>query len=191
MIDIRVLRDDPDAVKAALARRGVEAAEVDAVFAADAAWRAQVASAEAMRAEVKDLSRQVGQAKKAGDEAKAAELSARSRQLGEEAGAAAAEADVLSEQVRTGLLYLPNLPAEDAPDGLGEADNVEVRRWWPGRKPGGRSPGGRNTRKSRTGRSASRCRSSTWSAGAAGRLHVPALPGSGRAVAAGADRLRH
>ncbi len=32
MIDIRALRDDPDAVKAALARRGVEAAEVDAVI---------------------------------------------------------------------------------------------------------------------------------------------------------------
>ena len=35
MIDIRALREDPDAVKAALARRGVEAAEVDAVLKAD------------------------------------------------------------------------------------------------------------------------------------------------------------
>ena len=40
MIDIRALRDDPDAVKAALARRGVEPAEVDAVVAARrGAWR--------------------------------------------------------------------------------------------------------------------------------------------------------
>ena len=54
MIDIRALRSDPDAVKAALARRGVEPAEVDAVLEADAAWSAQVSSAEAMRAEVKE-----------------------------------------------------------------------------------------------------------------------------------------
>ena len=132
MIDIRALRDDPEGVKAALARRGVEAPEVDAVIETDAAWRVEVKRAEDLRAEVKALSKQVGEAKKAGDAARADELSARSRRLGEEERAAAAQADVLGEQVRTGLLYLPNLPAEEAPDGAGEEDNVEVRRWWPG-----------------------------------------------------------
>ncbi len=141
MIDIRALRDDPDGVRAALARRGVEASEVDAVIQADVAHRARVASAEAMRAEVKELSRQVGKAKKAGDDATADELSARSRHLGEEERAAAAEADALFEKVRTGLLYLPNIPAEDAPDGVGEEDNVEVRRWWPGQDLGRPEPG--------------------------------------------------
>jgi seryl-tRNA synthetase len=140
VIDIRALRADPDAVKAALARRGVEAAEVDAVLAADAAWSARVAAAEAMRAEVKEISRQVGQAKKAGDEAQATELSARSRQLGEEERVAAAEAETLLEERQTGLLYLPNIPAEDAPDGTGEDDNVEVRRWWPGQGAGRPEP---------------------------------------------------
>ena len=142
MIDIRALRDDPDAVKAALARRGVEAAEVDAVIEADVAHRARVAAAEAMRAEVKELSRQVGQAKKAGDDARADELSARSRALGEDERGAAAEVDALWESVRTGLLYLPNIPAEDAPDGTGEEDNVEVRRWWPGQDLGRPEPEG-------------------------------------------------
>jgi len=141
VIDIRALRDDPDGVRAKLARRGVEASEVDAVIRADVAHRARVASAEAMRAEVKELSRQVGKAKKAGDDARADELSARSRHLGEEERAAAAEADALFEKVRTGLLYLPNIPAEDAPDGVGEEDNVEVRRWWPGQDLGRPEPG--------------------------------------------------
>ncbi len=141
MIDIRALRADPDAVKAALARRGVDAAEVNAVVRDDGAHRAKLAGAEALRAEVKDLSRQVGQAKKAGDEATAGALSERSRQLGEEERAANAEAEALGERVRTGLLYLPNLPAEDAPDGTGEDDNVEVRRWWPGSDAGRPEPG--------------------------------------------------
>ncbi|HXB37564.1 MAG TPA: serine--tRNA ligase, partial [Acidimicrobiales bacterium] len=132
MIDIRALREDPDAVKAALARRGVEASEVDAVLEADAAWLAKVQQAEQLRAEVKALSREVGQARKAGDDARAEEVSARSRALGEEESAASAEADALEQKRRTGLLYLPNIPADDAPDGTGEEDNVEVRRWWPG-----------------------------------------------------------
>ncbi len=141
MIDIRTLRDDPDRVKAALARRGVDAAEVDAVIEADRVHRAKVARAEAMRADVKELSRLVGQAKKDGDDTRAAELSARSRTLGEEERAAAAEVDALWDVVRTGLLYLPNIPAEEAPDGEGEADNVEVRRWWPGQEVGRPEPG--------------------------------------------------
>ena len=140
MIDIRALREDPDAVKAALARRGVEASEVDAVLAADAAWLAKVQQAEQLRAEVKALSREVGQARKAGDDARAEELSARSRALGEEESAASAEADALEQKRRTGLLYLPNIPADDAPDGTGEEDNVEVRRWWPGQDLGRPEP---------------------------------------------------
>jgi seryl-tRNA synthetase len=140
MIDIRALREDPDAVKAALARRGVEASEVDAVLEADAAWLARVQQAEQLRAEVKALSREVGQARKAGDDARAEEISARSRALGEEEGAVSAEADALEQKRRTGLLYLPNIPADDAPDGTGEEDNVEVRRWWPGQDLGRPEP---------------------------------------------------
>jgi seryl-tRNA synthetase len=140
VIDIRVLRADPDAVKAALARRGVEAAEVDAVLEADAAWSARLRVAEDMRAEVKELSRLVGRAKKAGDDTRAADLSRRSRELGDDERVAAAEAEAYLEQRQTGLLYLPNIPAEDAPDGMGEDDNVEVRRWWPGQEEGRPAP---------------------------------------------------
>ncbi len=142
MIDIRALRDDPEGVKAALARRGVEASEVDAVIVADIAHRARVATAEAMRAEVKELSRHVAQAKRDGEGARADELSAQSRALGESERVAAAEVDALWETVRTGLLYLPNIPAPDAPDGVGEEDNVEVRRWWPGQDLGRPEPAG-------------------------------------------------
>ncbi|HUE06801.1 MAG TPA: serine--tRNA ligase [Acidimicrobiales bacterium] len=140
MIDIRALREDPDAVKAALARRGVEASEVDAVLEDDAAWLAKVKRAEDLRAEVKALSREVGQARKGGDTARADELSARSRALGDEQQAADAEADALEQKRRTGLLYLPNIPADDAPDGTGEGDNLEVRRWWPGQDLGQPEP---------------------------------------------------
>jgi seryl-tRNA synthetase len=132
MIDIQLLRDDPEGVKAALARRDVPAAEVDAVIAADVAHRGLLTHSQSLRAEVKALSRAVGEAKKSGDEARAASLSEESRQLGEQERTAAAAADVEGEKVRQGLLYLPNIPSEEVPPGASDADNVEIRRWWPG-----------------------------------------------------------
>src|SRR5580704_7060763 len=141
MIDIRLLRDDPDRVKAALARRGVATSEIDQIIAADVAHRARLSHSESLRAEVKTLSREVGAAKKAGDEARADELSEQSRRLGEEERSAAAEADVEWEKVRLGLLYLPNIPMPEVPDGESDADNVEIRRWWPGKESGAPEPG--------------------------------------------------
>ena len=58
-----------------------------------------------------------------------AELAEESRQVGEEETGAGTEADGAQTDVRQRLLWLPNLPAEDAPDGTGPEDNVVVRRW--------------------------------------------------------------
>jgi seryl-tRNA synthetase len=129
MIDIRLARENPDAVQAALARRGVDPAEVARLL--DAARRAKeaVGPRDETRARVKDLSRQVGEARHSGDDTRAAQLAEQSRALGEEEAALDAEASVAQAEVRDMLLWLPNLPADDAPDGLGEEDNVVVRRW--------------------------------------------------------------
>src|SRR6204780_5036122 len=140
MIDIRGLREDPEGVKAALSRRGVDVAEIDAVLVADVAHRALLTRAESLRADVKALSRAVGEAKRAGDEARAEELSEQSRRLGVEERTAAAEAEGEGEKVHQGLLYLPNIPADEVPDGASEADNVEIRRWWPGQEAGAAEP---------------------------------------------------
>jgi seryl-tRNA synthetase len=140
MIDIKAVRDDIGSVKEALARRGVDPAEVDQLAAQDAEHRARLGRQESLRAEVKALSRQVGEARKAEDAARAEELAAESRRLGEEERAAAAEADRLAAEVRTALLLLPNLPSPEAPDGAGPEDNVVVREWWPGHDGGGPPP---------------------------------------------------
>ena len=69
MIDIRLVREDPDAVKAALARRGVDPAEVDRLLELDAGARdGRGRAATSCGAEVKELSKQVGEARKAGDD---------------------------------------------------------------------------------------------------------------------------
>jgi seryl-tRNA synthetase len=131
MIDIRLARDDPDAVKAALARRGVDPAEVQRLVDADARARAAVGRRDALRAQVKELSRQVGEARRSSDDATAAELAEQSRALGEEERAADEDATAAQAEVRELLLWLPNLPSPEAPDGAGPEDNPVVRRWPP------------------------------------------------------------
>jgi seryl-tRNA synthetase len=140
VIDLTLLRRDPTAVRAALARRGVDPSVVDALFELDAEHRLRLQRAEELRSEVKALSRQVAQARKDGDIARAEELQLTSRALGHDERIATAEAETVADEVRHQLLVLPNLPDEQAPDGTSEADNVEVRRWWPGMDDGAAPP---------------------------------------------------
>ena len=129
MIDIRLVRDDIEAVKAALARRGVDPADVDRLAALDAAARTAVGERDEVRAAVKSLSKRVGEARRAGDLQSAERLADDSRTAGERERQLNAVAEEGQEAVREALLYLPNLPAPDAPDGTGEDDNVVARTW--------------------------------------------------------------
>ena len=127
MLDIRQLRADPDAVKAAAARRGEDPGLLDEVIALDEQQRAAARQADELRAEVKRISKEVGALRSAGRGDDAAGLQDRSRELGGQAQARAAEADELAEQIRHRLLMVGNLPAEDCPDGSGPDDNVVAK----------------------------------------------------------------
>jgi seryl-tRNA synthetase len=140
VIDLVQLRREPEAVIAALGRRGVAPEEVAEVAALDIEHRHQLQEAESLRAQVKELSRQVGEARRAKDVALAEELAARSRALGDEEATARDAVATLEERLRERWLMLPNLPSEEAPDGLDESANVEVRRWWPGMDQGAGAP---------------------------------------------------
>jgi seryl-tRNA synthetase len=129
MIDIRLVREDRAAVAAALGRRGVDAGEIDRLLEADSRARSAVGRRDEVRAKVRDLSRQVAEAKRGGDEPAAAALAEQSRELGQEEKSLDAEADEAQAEVRRMLLWLPNLPSADAPDGAGPEDNPVVRRW--------------------------------------------------------------
>ncbi len=140
MIDIAQLRREPDVVKAALARRGVDGAVLDSIIALDVAHRQRLQEAEKLRADVKDLSRQVGEARRTKDNETAEALTAQSRELGDAERAASEASDELAATLRGELLMIPNLPSEDTPDGADESDNVEVRRWWVGMDDGAPFP---------------------------------------------------
>ncbi len=136
MLDIKLFRDDPDIVRVGLAARGADVADVDRIISLDLEHRRLLADQEKLRQEVKSLSREVGQAKKAGDEATAATLAERSRSIGDEERVLSAQVDDAASAVRQLLLLIANLPSEECPAGASEDDNVETRRSWPGLEQG-------------------------------------------------------
>ncbi len=110
MLDIKLIRADPEAVKAALARRGPqEPAKVDQVLELDTRWRELTRSAEELRAEQNRASKALRGAPTPEQRQELADLSARAKDLAEQ------EAGVRAER-ETALLGLENLPAPDAAD---------------------------------------------------------------------------
>lgn len=119
MIDPRILRDDPDRVRAAQAKRGLSDEVVDRALSADAARRAAIAAFEAKRAEQKALGKQVAQAQ--GDEKQ--ELLARTKALAAEVKELEAAQGEAEAAWNDAVMSIPNLAADEAPAG-GEDDFV-------------------------------------------------------------------
>lgn len=128
MHDIRVIRDDPAAFDAALARRGLAPMSPE-ILALDAERRARIAAAETAQAEQNRASKEVGAAKARGDEAEFQRLRALVGTKKDEIAAMQAEASALDARLRELLLTIPNLPLDRVPEGKDENDNVEIRRW--------------------------------------------------------------
>jgi seryl-tRNA synthetase len=127
MIDVRRLRTELDEVKAALARKGVDPADVERAAALDVRRRELAGRRDEIRAGVKALSQQVGRARRDGDTAAAEKLAAESRALGEEGSTLEAETGAVDTELNDLLLRIPNTPAAEAPDGASADDNVVVR----------------------------------------------------------------
>jgi seryl-tRNA synthetase len=122
MIDVRLLRENPDLFRASQRARGDAESSVDRLLSADEARRSAVARFEALRAEQKSMGKQVAAAK--GDE-KAA-LLARTKDLSAEVKLADAESQAAEEELRQAQLALPNLIEDGVPAG-GENDYVVVK----------------------------------------------------------------
>lgn len=140
MIDLVQLRREPEVVKSALARRGVSPQAMDEIVALDVEHRRLLQEAESLRAQVNELSRQVGEAHRNKDETTARDLTEKSRSLGDEERQATEATEATGGRLSDLLLMIPNLPAPDVPDGLDDSDNVELRRWWLGMDEGAPQP---------------------------------------------------
>jgi seryl-tRNA synthetase len=115
VLDLRLIRRDPDAVRAGLARRGPEAAgRIDELLALDAQWREATTASEQLRSEQKTASEGIAAAKRSGEDASAAiarmkDVSAQVKALGERARES-------EERLQAVLVTLPNLIDPTAAD---------------------------------------------------------------------------
>lgn len=128
MHDIRFIRETPAAFDVGLARRGLAplSAEILAMDEQSRSIKTQLQQGQARRNEA---SKAIGQAMAAKDMAKAEALKAEVAALKEGAPALEAQDKEVGDALTAMLAAIPNLPADDVPQGTDEADNVEVSRW--------------------------------------------------------------
>jgi len=124
MLDLKLIRSDPERVKAALARRGA-AEGVDELLALDARRRELLPEVEGAQAERRTLSKQIGEAKQRGEEA--AELVEAVQGLKVRIESGKAELEEVEGDLERVAAALPNLPDPGAPDGMTEEDAVVLR----------------------------------------------------------------
>ncbi|HYB41957.1 MAG TPA: serine--tRNA ligase [Candidatus Methylomirabilis sp.] len=126
MLDLRLIRDQPEETARALARRGGDY-PLGEILDADAVRRRLVREAEELKAERNRASEEIGQARRRGENAEAA--MARMREVGDRIKALDQQVKEADERLHALLLQLPNLPHSSVPVGHSAEDNVEVRRW--------------------------------------------------------------
>jgi len=116
VLDLKRIREDPEGVRAGLARRDPQLGErLGEVLERDREWRAATTEAEQLRAAQREGSEAIAAARRAGEEVEGrleelTQMSARVKQLGEEARSS-------QERLQAALALLPNVPADDAAPG--------------------------------------------------------------------------
>ena len=128
MHDIRVIRDDPDAFDAGLARRGAEPA-AGAILDLDSRRRSVATRMQEAQGRRNEASKAIGQAMAKGETALAETLKAEVAELKQTLPALEEDDRQLSADMNDRLAALPNVPADDVPEGADESANIEQARW--------------------------------------------------------------
>jgi len=128
MHDIKAIRDDRDGFVRGLVRRGMGDADTiaDDLLKKDRALRDVLVRLQNSQARRNEASKLIGQAKAKKDEAQASALMAEVAGLKEAIQQGEGEERVLEKELRDALAVIPNIPADDVPDGADESANVPV-----------------------------------------------------------------
>lgn len=126
MLDLRLIRENPDKVREALAKVGEEA-PLDDLLAFDKQRRSMLTDVEKLKAKRNEVSDQVAQLKREKQDAQA--LIDEMRVVSQEIKNFDEELRVIDAKIRDSLLRIPNLPHASVHVGESEEDNIEIRRW--------------------------------------------------------------
>ena len=122
MLDVKFIRNNPEAVTAALLKRGGKIS-LEGFLTADAQRRGVLARSEELKARRNAISKLVGRG-----EAGAEALKAEAKELGEQIAVLDDELRSTEESIERLMLQIPNMPHESVPPGADESSNVEIRR---------------------------------------------------------------
>ncbi len=125
MLDIKILRTEPEKVKAALKSRNSEI-DVDAIIKLDEERRSVLFKVEQLKSKQNEESKKIPQLKKEGKDVSG--IFEEMKKLSDEIKALDAEVREYDEKVQMAMLTIPNIPDESVPIGDSDADNVEIRR---------------------------------------------------------------
>ena len=126
MLDIKLIRTEPEKVKKALARRK-ENVDIDALLALDTKKRETLFEVEQLKSKQNDVSKKIPAMKKAGEDTTA--VFAEMKELSDEIKALDDKVRELDEEIYKTMLTIPNIPCDDVPDGMTDEDNVEIRKF--------------------------------------------------------------
>ncbi|MDK2838990.1 MAG: seryl-tRNA synthetase [Thermosipho sp. (in: thermotogales)] len=134
MIDVKLLRKNPEIFYGALKKRNMDTEIIDKILDVDKEWRQLVAKVNELKAKRNEFSKLVAKAKAEKDNEKASKLIEESKKIGEEIKKIEEQEKKLEEEMQNLALNIPNIPAEDVPFGKDESENIEIRRWGEPRK---------------------------------------------------------
>ena len=126
MIDIKVLRNEPERVKRAFLKRK-EKFDLEGLFELDDKKRELIYKADQLKNKQNIVSKQIPQLKKEGKDT--APIFAEMKAISDEIKGYDAEIRELDEKITAILLTIPNIPNETVPEGDTDDDNVEIRKW--------------------------------------------------------------
>ncbi len=128
MLDIRLLREDPESIKARVKTRGGDAwTLIDEILECDEKRRVGETEKQALQSDRNRISKEIGALKREGKDS--SEIEAQVRGIGEKIKAVGEEVEAVETRQRELLLQVPNMPHEACPVGEDEASNPEIRVW--------------------------------------------------------------
>ncbi len=126
MLDIKVIRDNPDKVKQACINKN-DKADIDAIIELDNQRKKLLTETESLRAEQNKASQEIGKVKKAGGDA--SEAIAAMKAVSDKAAELTGKVREVEEQLTAAMVKVPNIPDDDVPVGPDEEHNVTIREW--------------------------------------------------------------
>ena len=127
MLDIKRIRQNPEALTEAMRKRRGKGADVSGLIELDAKRRELMQEAEQLKALRNEESAKVPAMKKAGQDT--TELMAEMKKVGAQIKELDEKIAAMDEEMNSMLLSIPNIPHESVPEGADDQDNVEMRRW--------------------------------------------------------------